>query len=130
MENTRLLKIEKEITRFSIVTPMVGAIDFGAYYLLLLFLPIHASKGLSCMFAGIAGYLSSKYWTFAKRKLSYLEMGRYGISGLFLLGFNVSTNGTILHFWPRVIFLALAIATFFTAILSFILRKWWVFKSS
>ena len=55
------MNTKQQITRYSIVTPVVGAMDFGVYYLSKLFLPITASKGLSYICAGIVGYLFSKY---------------------------------------------------------------------
>ncbi len=122
------MKIQKEITRYSIVTPIVGGTDFGVYYLLKLFLPIPVSKGISYVCAAIVGYLFNKYWTFSKHKTCYPEMGRYWITELVQLGFNVTVNHTILIFFPHSIFLALAITSVSTAILSFILKKWWVFK--
>ena len=123
------MNTKKEITRYVIVTPMVGAMDFGVYYLSKLFLPINVSKGISYVCAGIVGDLFNKYWTFCKHKTCYPEMGRYWLTELVLLGYNVTANRTILNFWPRAVFLALASASVSTAALSFILKKWWVFKS-
>lgn len=122
------MKTKKEITRYLIVTPVIGAMDFGIYFLSKLFLPITVSKGISYVCAGITGYLFSKYWVFSKHKKCNPEMNRYWISDVTLLGYNVTANSTILHFWPHTVFLALVIASFSTAILSFILKKLWVFK--
>lgn len=107
--------------------PVVGATDFGVYYLSKLFLPINVSKGVSYVCAAIVGYLFNKHWTFSKHIRSYPEMVRYWISEIVLLGYNVAANHTILHFWPRAVFLALVTASGSTALLSFILKKWWVF---
>ncbi len=122
------MKTKKEITRYCVVTPIIGATDFGFYYLFKLFLPIHVSKGISSVCAGIVAYFFNKYWIFSKDKKSYHEIGRYWIVELILLAYNVTANGTILHFWPHAIFLALVIASLSTALLSFSLKKWWVFK--
>ncbi len=121
---------KKEIIRYCIVTPLVGVTDFGFYYLSKLFLPISAAKAISFVCAGIAGYLLNKYWTFCKQKKCYPEMARYWIVELVLLGYNVLANRVILNLWPSAIFLALAIASVSTAVLSFTLKKWWVFKTS
>ena len=122
------MKTKKEITRYCIVTPLVGATDFGIYYLSKLFLPINVSKGISYVCAAIMGYLFSKYWVFCKRKTCHPEMARYWTADLVLLGYNVLANRTVLNFWPHAFFLALAIASVSTAVLSFTLKKWWVFK--
>ncbi len=124
------MKTKKEITRYLIVTPVVGTMDFGIYFLSKLFLPITVSKGISYVCAGITGYLFSKYWVFSKQKKSNPEMGRYWISDVTLLGYNVAANSTILHFWSHAVFLALAIASVTTAILSFLIKKFWIFKLS
>ncbi len=124
------MNTKKQITRYCIVTPMVGGTDFGVYYLSKLFLPIAIAKGISYVCAGILGYLFSKYWVFNKHETCQTEMGRYWITDLFLLGYNVLANQTILNFWPHAVFLALAIASVSTAILSFILKKCWIFKST
>ncbi len=121
------MKTKKEITRYSIVTPMVGATDFGVYYLSKLFLPLNVSKGISYVCAAIMGYLFSKYWVFSKQKTCHPEMARYWVTDLLLLGYNVTVNWTILHFWPHAVFLGLAIASVSTAVLSFTIKKWWVF---
>ena len=120
---------KKEIVRYCIVTPMVGTTDFGVYYLLKLFVPIPAAKAVSYVCAAIVGYLFSKYWVFSKKKTSHPEMARYWISDFTLLGYNVLANHTILHFWPRAIFFALAAASVSTAAFSFAIKKWWVFKT-
>jgi len=124
------MKIEKEIIRFLIVTSMAAITDIGLYFLLKSFLPSDISKGISFLCGGIVAYIFNKNWTFSKHRKSNPEMGRYWISGLVLLGYNVITNRTILNFWPHAVFLALAIASVSTAILSFIFKKWWVFKSA
>ncbi len=123
------MKIKKEIIRYCTVTPMVGATDFGVYFLSKLFLPIAFAKGISYVCAAIMGYLFSKYWVFSKHKTNHPEMARYWVTDLILLGYNVLANQTILNFWPHAVFLALAIASVSTAVLSFTLKKWWVFKT-
>ena len=73
------MKLKKELIRSLIAGPVVGATDFGVYFLLKIFLPIWLSKGISYVCAGIASYLLSKYWTFSRPKESAHEMGRYWI---------------------------------------------------
>lgn len=123
------MKIKKEIARYCLVTPLVGTADFAVYYLSKLFLPIGISKGISYVCAGILGYLFSKYWVFKKRKECSYEMARYWAVDVFLLGYNVAANWTILYFWPRSFFIALAFASVSTAVLSFAFKKWWIFRS-
>ncbi len=123
------MKTKKEITRYCIVTPVVGSTDFGIYYLSKLFLPIAVAKAISYVCAGVMGYLFSKYWVFSKRKTSNSEMTRYWTSDLVLMGYNVLANQTILNFWSHSIFLAMAFASASTAVLSFSIKKWWVFKT-
>ncbi len=56
-------------------------------------------------------------------------MVRYWVTEVVLLGYNVLANRMMLNVWPGAVFLALAFASVSTAILSFILKKWWVFKT-
>lgn len=120
--------LKKEVIRFSIVTPLVGITDWGVYYLSLQVLPFSVSKGISFVCGGLVGYLLNKHWTFSQRERSYSEMGRYWVAQLIMLGFNVSSNQILLHFWPKAVFVCLVIASISTAVLSFILKKWWVFR--
>ena len=122
------MKTQKEFVRFCVVSMMVGATDFSLYYLSKMFLPVDISKGFSFISAGIVGYFFNKYWTFSQRCGSRSETVRYLITELFLLGFNVSVNKGILLLWPRAIFPAVAAASLSTTLVSFVLKKVWVFK--
>ena len=112
------------------VSPMVGATDFGVYFLSKIFLPVDIAKGISFICAGIAGYLFNKYWTFSQHRRSHTEMIRYWITEVFLLGFNISVNKGILLLWPQAHFLGAATASLSTALVSFICKKMWVFKTA
>lgn len=92
------------------------------------FLSISLSKGIAFVFAAVIGYLFNKYWTFVKHDRSFSEVSRYLIVQIFLLGFNVGTNKAILVGWPSALFPAMVVASVSTAVVSFVLKKAWVFK--
>lgn len=123
------METKKQVNRYCIVAPLVGAADLGVYYPLKQFMSVDVSKGVSFVCAGIAGYLFTKYWVFCEQKTHYPEMGRYMIAGLVLLGCNVLINRTTLNFFPSAVLSALIIASAITTILSFVLKKYWVFKT-
>ena len=105
------MNTKKEIARFCIAGAVVGAADFGVYYALIQYLPVNLSKGLSFTFAGIIGYLFSKFWVFDLQKSSYSMIGRYAlINGLALI-INVTINGYILRLFPGAIFSALLLVS-------------------
>ena len=60
---TTKMKTKKEIIKYLIVTPFIGATDFGVYYLLIHFrLPYSVAKAISYIIANGAGYLFNKFW--------------------------------------------------------------------
>lgn len=114
-----------------IITPFIGATDFGVYFLLVHFrLPYSVAKGISYIIANGAGYVFNKYWIFKCKKPSYPEAGRYLIVDLALFVCNIIINQAVLHMWPKAILPAVAIASVSTAVLSFICKKFWIFKVS
>lgn len=119
------------MTRYLIVTPFVGAADFGIYFLCILFLPHLVSKAISYTIANGADYLVNKYWIFKRKRKQAAapEAGRYIILDVALFVCNVSINQVILHVWPHAVFAAIATASLSTALLSFIFKKVWVFKT-
>ena len=123
------MKTKKEITRYLIVTPFIGLTDFGVYYLLIRFFPHFVSKAISYIVANGLGYLFNKYWVFTKKKASIPEAGRYVTVDIALFACNVITNQIILHVSQHAVFLAIATASLLTMLLSFVCKKWWVFKS-
>ena len=122
------MKTPKEFVRFCVVSMMAGTTDFSFYYLSKMFLPVDISKAVSFILGGIVGYFLNKYWTFSQCRRSRSETVRYLIVGLFLLGFNVSVNRGILLLWPGAIFPAVVTASLSTTLVSFVLKKVWVFK--
>ena len=126
------MRTKKEITRYLIVTPFVGVLDFGIYFLCIRFLPNFVSKAISYIIANSADYLVNKYWTFKRKRKQAAapEAGRYIILDVVLFICNVSINQVILHVWPHAVFIAIATASISTAVLSFIFKKVWVFKTS
>ena len=122
------MKTKKEIIRYLIITPFIGLTDFGVYYLLILFLPHFVSKAISYIIANSIGYLFNKYWVFKQKQASVPEAGRYVIVDILLFFCNVITNQIILHVSHHAVFLAIATASLLTMLLSFVCKKWWVFK--
>jgi putative flippase GtrA len=127
------MKTKKEISRYLIVTPFIGALDFGIYFILIHFrLPYSVSKAISYTIANVISYLFSKYWIFKRKRKQATtpEAARYFIIDLILFGFNVATNQAILYVWPHAVFIAIATASLLTAALSFTCNKLFVFKTS
>jgi putative flippase GtrA len=127
------MKTRKEIKRYLIVTPFIGATDFGLYYLLIYFrLPYSMAKAISYTIANVISYLFSKYWIFKRqtKQEGTPEIGRYFILDVILFIFNVAANQAILFVWPKSIFLAITTASILTASLSFTFNKLWVFKTA
>ncbi|MBU1044424.1 MAG: GtrA family protein [Candidatus Omnitrophica bacterium] len=119
----------KEIIRFSISGIFVVATDASIYYLLIRFLPSAIAKGISFTCGGIVAYLLNKYWTFKQEEKSTAEIFRFVFANSLALGLNIGINEIILYIDKQAVFLALAIATAITAIFTFIVFKFWVFKS-
>jgi putative flippase GtrA/phage terminase large subunit-like protein len=120
---------KKGITRFLIAGITINATDFSIYYILFHFLSFSIAKGISCICAGIFGYLLNKFWTFKNNKPpSYAEAGKYALVNFLALGINVLTNQSILNLWPGAVWVALIIATALTGLFTFACFKWWVFK--
>src|ERR1039458_8738076 len=108
------MKTKKEISRYLIVTPFIGALDFGIYFLLIHFrLPYSVSKAISYTIANGISYLFSKYWIFKRKRKQAAppEAGRYFIVDVILFGFNIVANQAILFVWPHAVFIAIAIAS-------------------
>jgi len=124
------MKIKKEISKYLVVTPLVAAVDFGVYFLSIRFMPHSAAKALSYVVANGFGYAFNKYWIFKKKKPSSMEAGRYVIVDVVLFVSNIATNQAVLVFWPKSVFWAITVASLSTAVLSFMCKKWWVFKRS
>ncbi|MBU1087919.1 MAG: GtrA family protein [Candidatus Omnitrophica bacterium] len=118
----------KEIIRFSITGILVVATDVSIYYLLIRFLPSAIAKGISFTCGGIAAYLLNKYWTFKQEEKSTSEIFRFVFANSLALGINIGSNEAILYIDKQAVFLALSIATATTAVFTFIVFKFWVFK--
>jgi putative flippase GtrA len=129
---TQTKKTKKEIIRYSIVLPIIGILDFGIYFLLIRFLPHFVCKAISYIIANGVGYLFNKFWIFKRKKKQAAapEGGRYVIVDVVLFVINVATNQVVLHFWPYAVFPAIAAASILTALLSFLSKKFWVFKTA
>jgi putative flippase GtrA len=130
--NTKTKKTGKEIIRYVIVLPVIGTLDFGIYFLLILILPHAVSKAISYIISNGTGYLFNKFWIFKRKKKQAAapEGGRYVIVDVVLFVVNVATNQAILHFWPQAVFPAIATASLLTALMSFLSKKFWVFKTA
>jgi putative flippase GtrA len=130
--NTKTKKTKKEIIRYLIVLPVIGTLDFGIYFLLILCLPHGVSKAISYIIANGTGYLFNKFWIFERKKKQAAapEGGRYVIVDVVLFVVNVATNQLVLHVWPQAVFLGIAVASILTASLSFLSKKFWVFRTA
>jgi putative flippase GtrA len=127
------MKIKKEVIRYLIVTPFIGATDIGIYYLLIHFqAPYSVSKAISYIIANSISFLFSKYWIFTRKKkeASVPEAGRYLIVDVVLFVFNIIANQTVLTISSHAVFLSFVTASLVTALLSFTCNKFLVFKSS
>ncbi len=122
------MPISKEMVRFSIAGALVGATDFGVYYLLIHFLSFSLSKGISFAGAGIVAYLFNKYWTFQGRTSSYSQTSHYLMINFLALGINIIVNQWVLNFWAGAVFPALIVSSMSSGLFTFIFFKWWVFK--
>jgi len=120
--------VRKEFILFCVSGTIVTTTDFSIYYVLYHFLPFSVAKGISCVCAGIAGYLLYKYLVFKKNQHSLEEVIRYALINSLALGINVHINSLVLSQWHGV-FVALIIATLSTAVFTFVCFKWWVFAS-
>ncbi|MDP8265951.1 MAG: GtrA family protein [Candidatus Aceula meridiana] len=118
----------KEIIKFSVTGIFVVATDIGIYCLFINFLPFAIAKGISFTCGGAAAYLLNKYWTFKQEKKSSSEIVRFIVANSLALVANVLTNEIILRLNKHAIFLALVVATAVTAVFTFIVLKFWVFK--
>lgn len=123
------MKIEKQFFRFLIVGALGTAVDFGVYFFAVRALPYDISKALSYLVGSILGYFLNKHWTFCQPRDSAHEVGRYWLGQLLLLGFNVAINHIVLTLIQSVV-LAVVMATGVTGILSFTLKKWWIFTKN
>ena len=127
------MKTKKEVIRYLTVTPFIGAADFGIYFLLIHFrLPYSVAKAISYVISNGVGYLFNKNWIFKRKRkeASIPEAGRYLTVDVFLFICNVIANQAILNVWPKAVFVAIAVASLLTAALSFVCKKFWVFKTS
>lgn len=123
------LSVKKEIIRSSIAGTLVGATDYGSYYLLFHFLPFSLAKAIACLLAGIVAYWFNKYWVFQYSTLtSGWEIARYVLINFLGLGVNVLTNQLVLNMHPGAILLALVSASAVTGLVTFIAFKLWVFR--
>ena len=123
------LGTKKEIIRSSIAGTVVGATDYGSYYLLIHFLPFSLSKAISCTLAGLIAYWFNKYWVFQYSTLiSRSEIVRYVLINFLGLGVNVLTNQIVLNLYHGAILLALVSASMLTGLFTFICFKLWVFR--
>jgi len=124
-----IMKIKREMLRFTIAGFATGATDFGIYYLLMPYMPFNLAKGISFVCAGIVAYLFNKYWIFACHQPSYAEIVRYVFINILSLGLNVYANQRILQEWRGAVFPALVLAAALTGAFTFVCYKWWVFRA-
>jgi len=119
----------KEIFRFCVSGALLVAVDVGIYSLLIHFLPPWFSKAISFTLGGVLAYLINKYWTFAQQKQSAVEIVRFILGNGSALVLNVITNELILRASKDAVWLAVACATALTAVYTYFVFKFWVFKT-
>lgn len=118
----------KEIFKFSLTGMIVVGVDMGVYSLLIHFLPYTIAKGISFTCGGVVAYFLNKHWTFAQKEKSNSEVSRFIIANGCALVVNVGTNNLILAVNSENVFIALITATSITAVFSYVIFKFWVFK--
>lgn len=118
----------KEIFKFLITGMLVVGVDMGVYSLLIHYLPYTIAKGISFTCGGAAAYILNKYWTFACKGKSKSEVFRFIIANVCALVVNVGINYLILAGNKEKVFIALITATSITAVFTYVIFKFWVFK--
>lgn len=124
------MKHFSEVLKFSLTGILVVATDGGIYYLLINVLDNPVAKGMSFTCGGIVAYVLNKYWTFKQEKKSNSEVLRFIFANFLALGLNIGVNQFILHSNNNAIFTGLLGATTATAVFTFIVFKFWVFRSN
>ncbi len=117
-----------QMIRFTVSGALVVGTDMGMYLLLQPMMPSALAKGISFTAGGVLGYLLNKMWTFESQGQSANEVGRFVIANTLALVVNIGINQLILYFYPERVRTALIIATALTAIFTFVVFKWWVFR--
>ena len=106
----------------------VVGVDMGVYSLLIHFLPYTIAKGISFTCGGAAAYFLNKHWTFARKGRSNSEVFRFIIANVCALVVNVGANNLILAGSKENVLIALITATSVTAVFTYVIFKFWVFK--
>lgn len=120
-------KIKKELKKFIVAGFGAVGTDLGIYYFFLHFSVSYIAKGISFLSGTIVAFIINKYWTFGKKKKSYIEVFRFALLYSITLGVNVLTNKLVLDI-SGIVLLSFIIATGVSTILNFIGQKFWVFK--
>jgi len=118
-----------EIAKFLVSGALLVGVDVGIYSVLIHFLPFWLSKGISFTCGGILAFLVNKYWVFKQQRQSPAEIVRFILGNSSALVLNVTINQLILRAHEGAVWVAVAAATAFTAVYTFVVFKYWVFKA-
>ena len=131
-------KTNKQIKKFIICGICAVCIDCLVYFLLSKFINITLSKGISFITGTFFAYILNKYYTFEKRKKSFMEIVNFFILYSISLFVNVYINKfsliligslSILDFQMNKT-IAFILATGTSTVINFIGQKFWVFKDN
>lgn len=120
-------KLQKELFRFVVAGVSAVATDLLTYILLLNFLAVDISKGISFLLGTALSYLVNKFWTFEQKTKSFSEVLKFGVLYGLTLCINIYANKLVIDYTDMVL-LAFLCATGLSTVLNFIGQKWWVFK--
>ncbi len=126
----KLESTKKEIPRFIITGILAVMTDYCSYLLLINFIAVDVSKGMSFTLGAIVAFIFNKFWTF-----EYVEKAIAAVIPFILLYtstllVNVSLNHLSLIYISELKTVAFLIATSASTILNFLGMKFWVFNSS
>jgi len=125
--NLKIIKLKKELLRFLFAGIVAVSIDLIIYFILLDYFSHNFSKLFSFIAGTFAAYLINKFWTFEKRRKSYLEIIKFALLYTLTMFCNVYINKITLDY-TQFIILGFLVATGFSSILNFLGQKFWVFK--
>lgn len=119
----------RQLARFLAAGCVAVATDIGLYAVFRTAAPAAAAKAASFMCASAVAYLLNNFWVFPQGQATASGATRFVLANTLMMGVNVLTNGAVLAAWPGAVAPALITATAVTSALSYVVFKWWVFRS-
>jgi putative flippase GtrA len=120
--------LKKQISRFLVTGSLAVLTDTAVYYILILFIPTAAAKGISFISGTILAYLLNKRWTFENTDRGVGTAVKFSVLYLSTLGANIFVNELVLSLLKEAFVFAFLAATGTSTVLNFIGQKWWVFR--